>query len=74
MSGREKGVASQPCPECGADLKVVTQPDGGVSTEACGSCYPAAKTEKASAQSRTTRERGTTSNTATATTITEESQ
>lgn len=71
MSGREKGVASQPCPECGSDLKVVTQPDGGVSTEACGNCYPAAKTEKASAQSRTTRERGTT---ATSTEKTQEPQ
>lgn len=59
MSGREKGVASLPCPECGADLAVVTQADGGVSTETCGKCFPAAKTEKASARSQTTRERGT---------------
>lgn len=57
MSGREKGVASAPCPECGRDLAIINQPDGGVSTEACGKCFPAAKkseTEKAAKAAKKT--------------------
>lgn len=59
MAGREKGVASQPCPQCGAELAVVTQTDGGLSTETCGSCFPSATTEKASAEPQSSRELGT---------------
>lgn len=60
MSGREKGVASQSCPNCGSELAVVAQPDGGISTETCGKCFPSATSEKASVQStKSSRERGT---------------
>lgn len=60
MSGREKGVATQPCPECGADLPAVTLPDGGVTTETCSNCNPAETTEKASAtETAPTREKAT---------------
>lgn len=59
MAGREKGVGTTPCPECGTDLKRVALPDGGVTAETCPTCYPSV--EKAGKATATvTRERGTT--------------
>lgn len=63
MTEREKGVASAACPNCGKELALSEQLDGGMAAETCTSCHPAdepsKKTEKASASS-TPRERGTT--------------
>lgn len=55
MSQREKGVATVPCPSCGADLPVEQQADGATAAGTCPKCYPS--TEKA--EKRVTRERAT---------------
>ena len=39
MSGREKGVAAGSCASCGAELQLISQPDGGITSEPCPSCY-----------------------------------
>ena len=62
MAEREKGVATRPCPNCGAELNPVDQPDGAVAYETCSNCYPTESStepvsEKASRATR--RETGT---------------
>ena len=61
MSGREKGVATTPCPNCGTGLNPVQLADGAVSVEACPKCYGAAETasKAVSAPATPSRERGT---------------
>lgn len=60
MAEREKGVATVPCPTCGADLPVVEQADGSVAGQTCPQCYPSEGSEKASAdQTAPAREQGT---------------
>lgn len=59
MTKREKGVATVACEQCGSDLNVVTQSDGGTTAARCENCYPEAKVEKASTTATPTRERGT---------------
>ena len=58
MSGREKGVATTPCPNCGTGLNPVQLADGAVSVEACPKCYGTVETA-ASKPASTRRERGT---------------
>lgn len=57
MTGRERGAATAPCGACGKELVLQAQADGGLTTEPCSSCQPAAKKEVASSESR--RETGT---------------
>ena len=60
MSGREKGVATTPCPNCGTGLKPVQLADGAVSVEACPKCYGTTETaSKSEAPAASRRERGT---------------
>lgn len=40
MTDRERGAAAHVCPNCGNELEAVALPDGGVTVEACSSCYP----------------------------------
>jgi len=63
VSGREKGVATTPCPNCGTGLMPVQLADGAVSVEACPKCY--GKPETASKPASTRRERGTDTDTIT---------
>lgn len=61
MAGREKGVETLPCPNCGDDRPVQILPDGARAAETCPKCYPAPSkkdTEKAAAEAPS-RERGT---------------
>lgn len=46
---REKGVETQACPTCGADLKVNQNADGSISPERCQNCYPEDIVESADA-------------------------
>lgn len=55
MAQREKGVATAPCGECGTDLPMQEQADGGLMAASCPKCHPA--TEKA--EKRIHRERAT---------------
>lgn len=59
MAGREKGVATAPCPTCGHDLNQIVQADGGVAYEACPSCYPPAAGQKEVAAAAPKREKAT---------------
>lgn len=59
MTGREKGVATVPCPTCGSDLPVADQRDDGATVgQSCPTCYPRTSTEQASAPAPVNRERG----------------
>jgi NMD protein affecting ribosome stability and mRNA decay len=41
MTQRQIGSATtRPCPTCGKQLELVTQPDNSVNTEVCADCYP----------------------------------
>ena len=55
---REKGVATTPCPGCGADLPVAGQPDGSLAASACPRCHPPARPEQASYDPFASREQG----------------
>lgn len=59
MAGRQKGVETLPCPNCGTDRPVSVQDDGSKVAEACSKCWPAPATEKASAHDKPAREHGT---------------
>jgi hypothetical protein len=55
---RETGTETQPCPNCGTGLAVVTNPDGSVGTVNCDSCWPAAGAERAAVAPVVEREYG----------------
>lgn len=58
MAEREKGTATVSCPNCGASLGAVDQPDGAVAYERCSKCYPKRPVAEKAASS-STRETGT---------------
>ena len=61
MTGREKGAATAPCPECGRDRPLEQQADGSFAASAHTTCFPAAKkteVREAAAELTTNRERG----------------
>lgn len=66
MTEREIGAETRPCPNCGAQLKASTQPDGSVAYETCPSCYgggvqeqPKVHAPQRASEQTVVRERGT---------------
>ena len=54
---RETGTETQPCPNCGRELAMVTNGDGSISPVLCENCYGPAAPEQA-VEAPLKRERG----------------